>query len=275
MLQWEKEREVVRKSSAPVTATSIARDLEKLGLGRGDVVFVHSSLSSLGWVVGASQAVIDALTRVLGAEGTLVMPAFTTGNTDPRGWNYPPVPESWWPTIREEMPPFRSDASPVRGLGRIPETFRKYQGVLRSSHPQLSFCAWGQNAEAITAEQPLASPFGRDGPLGKLYDLKAFILLLGVGHSSNTSLHLAEQMAALPNHPVSQQGAAILEDGLRVWKRWEQKEDQSDDFEELGSDFEEAAGVESERVGEAESRLIEMKVLVDFGVQWLKEHRHY
>jgi aminoglycoside 3-N-acetyltransferase len=275
MLQWEKEHEVVRKSTGPVTTTSIARDLEEMGLGRGDTVLVHSSLSSLGWVVGASEAVVDALIRVLDAEGTLVMPAFTTGNTDPRGWNYPPAPESWWPTIREEMPPFRQDVSPVRGLGRIPETFRRYPGVLRSNHPQLSFCAWGQNAEAITAEQPLTSPFGREGPLGKLYGLRASILLLGVDHSSNTSLHLAEQMAMLPNHPVFQQGAAMLENGIRVWKMWEQMEDHSDDFEELGAEFEEEAGVKPKRVGQAESRLLEMKALVDFGVRWLKAHRKY
>ena len=82
-------------------------------------------------------------------------------------------------------------------------------------------------------------------------------------------------MAMLANHPASQQGAAILEGGVRIWKTWQQIEDHSDDFEELGAEFEEEAGVNPKRVGQAESRLLEMKALVDFGVRWLKAHRKY
>jgi aminoglycoside 3-N-acetyltransferase len=67
----------------------------------------------------------------------------------------------------------------------------------------------------------------------------------------------------------------MLENGIRVWKMWEQMEDHSDDFEELGAEFEEEAGVKPKRVGQAESRLLEMKALVDFGVRWLKAHRKY
>ena len=39
----------------------IIKDLKDLGLKEGDTVIVHSSLSSLGYVEGGADTVIDAL----------------------------------------------------------------------------------------------------------------------------------------------------------------------------------------------------------------------
>ena len=58
----------------PNTINSIYQDLNRLGINNNDIVLVHSSLSSLGWVCGGAQAVIIALMEVVGNSGTLVMP---------------------------------------------------------------------------------------------------------------------------------------------------------------------------------------------------------
>lgn len=58
----------------PKTRGSLAEDFRNLGLKKGMTVIVHSSLKSLGWVVGGPIAVVQALMDVLSEEGTLVMP---------------------------------------------------------------------------------------------------------------------------------------------------------------------------------------------------------
>src|SRR5512137_1004372 len=114
---------IARSTRGPVTVSSLKTDLAALGVTPGMVLLVHSSLSALGWVCGGAQAVIQALTELLGPAGTLVMPAHSGGLGDPAQWRNPPVPESWWQTILDEMPPFDPALTPTRSMGVIAETF--------------------------------------------------------------------------------------------------------------------------------------------------------
>ena len=54
------EHELVSRTPTPATAGSLLAQLTRLGLPEGATVLVHSSLSSLGWVAGGAQAVVDA-----------------------------------------------------------------------------------------------------------------------------------------------------------------------------------------------------------------------
>lgn len=145
----------------PATVESLQEDLRALGVRPGTVLLVHSSLSSMGWVCGGPVAAIVALQQTLGPEGTLVMPGHSTYLTEPSRWESPPVPESWWPIIRETMPAFDPDLSPTRHIGAIGEAFRKQRGVLRSSHPQFSFCARGPRAAEILKGHSLTYGLGK------------------------------------------------------------------------------------------------------------------
>ena len=49
-----------------VTKKTIIKKLRQLGLKEGDSLCVHSSLSSLGYVVGGAESVIQALLEVIG-----------------------------------------------------------------------------------------------------------------------------------------------------------------------------------------------------------------
>ena len=135
-------------------------DLRRLGLDTGALVIVHSSLSSLGWVCGASVAVVQALMDVITPSGTLVMPTHSGEYSDPANWEHPPVPDSWQGPIRESMPAFDPQTVPCCGMGRIPETFRSWPGALRSSHPAVSFAAWGRHAGFVTREHSLDHSLG-------------------------------------------------------------------------------------------------------------------
>jgi aminoglycoside 3-N-acetyltransferase len=266
--------EATKIQPSPVTVASLRRDLTALGVEPGMVLLVHSSLSSLGWVCGKSVAVIEALESVLTPDGTLVMPTHSGELSEPSYWRDPPVPEAWWQTIRDTMPAFQPDLTPTRGMGLIPETFRKQEGVLRSHHPQVSFAAWGRYAKQITEDHGLAFSLGETSPLARLYDLNAHILLLGVGHGNNTSLHLAEYRANYPDKKVIQQGAPILLKGKRLWQTFEDTETDDDDFETIGKAFAEEGGLEHVgKIGQADAKLLPQKELVDFAVQWMEMNR--
>lgn len=259
----------------PATVKSLGDDLRMLGVLSGSVLLVHSSLSALGWVCGGEVAVISALLEAVGENGTLVMPTHSSDLSEPSLWQNPAVPKAWWPVIRNEMPPFDRARTPTRGMGRIPESFRSLPQVLRSDHPTSSFAAYGPHADKICGRHTLDDPFGDGTPLGVLYDLHAHVLLLGVGHASNTSIHLAERRAFGRDQVTEQTGSPIMvDDGKRAWVPYSAPLVDSDDFAELGNEFErESKQIHIGQVGQGQSRLMSQRALVDYAVQWLRRHR--
>lgn len=260
------------EQASPHTSRSLASDLHSLGLGTGDVVMVHSSMRSLGFVAGGSQAVVQALLEVIGPQGTLVVPTHTPDNSDPAGWRNPPVPETWWPVIRAETPGFDPARTPSRWMGFIAETVRAWPGAVRSDHPQVSCAALGSHAAEIVASHPLADAHGDKSPLGAINRLDGKVLLLGCGHGSNTSLHLAEARQEAP--PRCPAGASVLgQGGSSRWLTWDEVVTNEEDFEQLGEAFEATGAVSAGRVGEATARLMSQRALVDFGTAWIAANR--
>ena len=265
---------IAKSANGPVTGDSLVTDLTTLGVQPGMTLIVHSSLSALGWVCGGPVAVIQALEAVLTPAGTLVMPTHSSDLSDPAPWQHPPVPESWWAIIRATMPAYDSDLTPTRGMGAIPETFRKQPGVCRSMHPQSSFAAWGAQADFVVNGQTLENGMGKDSPLDRIYELDGSILLLGVGYDNNTSLHLAEYRADSPGKRHQTQGAPIMENGQRRWVTFTDLDCDSVDFAALGAAYVAAGNpCNSGPVGYSRARLMPQRPLIDFAVQWLPAHR--
>lgn len=272
------EADIVKKQAelknSPNTISSLTEDLKKLGIKTGDIILVHSSLSALGWTSGNAVAVIEALLNAVGPTGTVVMPTHTSENSDPTNWQHPPVPESWWEIIKREAPPYDPLKTPTRMMGVIPETFRKYPGVLRSNHPQGSFAALGPLANEIIKDHQFTPEFGEGSPIDKLYHLDAKIVLLGVDHQNNTSLHYAEWKSNLPNKPMRKQGAAVLEDGMRKWIEYYDIDYNDEDFMQLGTEYEKSnLPYEIGKVGIGTAKVFPMKELVNFAVKWMEKNR--
>ncbi|MCL4265299.1 MAG: AAC(3) family N-acetyltransferase [Anaerolineae bacterium] len=267
------EASVIFRSPQPFSRQHLAQDLRRLGVMPDMVLLVHSSLSQIGYVPGGAVAVIQALQEVLTAQGTLVMPTHSSDLSDPANWQNPPIPEVWHEAVRETMPAYDPAVTPTRGMGVIPETFRRWHDVVRSDHPQASFAAWGQQARFVTDNHLLEMGLGEQSPLARIYDLDGSVLLMGVGYGNNTSFHLGEVRSGVV--ATERQGAPIMEDGRQTWKWFTDYVYDADDFAALGADFEREESVTTGKVGLAECRLFLQRPAVDFARRWIRRNRTY
>ena len=154
-----------------VTREEILYSLKQMGIREGDVLLVHSGLSSIGHVEGGADSVIDALCEAVGSQGTIVMSTLT-------GW----------------FKPFDAPSSPS-AVGKISEVFRRRPGVLRSLHPVHSVAALGRYAAEITAgHEDCPTGCGEGTPYLKLRELGSKVMLLGVDMDRNTIMHSLEEL---------------------------------------------------------------------------------
>jgi aminoglycoside N3'-acetyltransferase len=171
----------------PVSPSALVDQLLALGLTPGAVVLAHCAFSRVGPVEGGPAGLIRALQTALGPAGTLVMPSMTDDDDtvfDPR-------------------------CTPCAGMGIVADTFWRLPGVLRSDSPH-AFAASGPQAARITAAHPIDFPHGLDSPVGRVFALGGQVLLLGVGHGANTTIHLAEALAGV-RYRRPKQIAAIVD----------------------------------------------------------------
>jgi len=153
----------------------VVAGLQKLGLSRGDLVEVHSSLSSLGWVEGGAETVIAALIEVVGEGGTIVMSAY---NVSPA---IPVTEEERSRGIGWKVRILDLDSNEPTGMGAVADTFRKRPNVVCGTGLHRT-CAWGRDARAHT--EGYENLVAADG----------WVLLVGVDIYRCSSLHVAERV---------------------------------------------------------------------------------
>ena len=265
----------IERTDTPLTVAALAEKLRACGLTDGQTVLVHLAMRKLGWVIGGAEAVILALLNAVGDSGTLMMPTNCSHNTDPSEWQHPPLPKQWWQQVRDHTPAYNPLTTPTRGLGVVPELFRTWPGTVRSAHPAFSLAAWGPNADYLVADHALTEDAGDRSPLGKLYELDGHVLLLGVDHCNNTSLHLAEFRADYPGKRNIATGSAMLVAGHRQWVAYETLETNPDDFDGIGDAFDVAHNIQMHYINSAPVRFFRQRRVVDFAVEWMEKHRDF
>lgn len=264
------------RQQAPVSRQSLAEDLARLGIIEGDLLLVHASIRSLGFVIGGAASVVAALRDVIGENGTLVVPTTTAGNTDPSRWartRRQEVPECWWPAIRQHLPAFDSRITPSEGVGAFAEAVRVWPSAVRSTHPQTSFAALGPQAVELMAIHDLDCHYGPQSPLGTLFGTAAKVLLLGVPFTVCTAFHLAEysREASMRDYEC-----VIADGGVRRWHRYRDVVLDDGDFGQVGAALEVRSGVPVRRGcvgGAADSRLLPLREAVMFAGDWFRENR--
>jgi len=152
-------------------------------------IIAHASLSALGEIEGGVETLLNAL---LDSVSALVMPTFTykTMLTPDVG---PPDNALKYGCARDAnrmAEAFLLDMPADKMMGVLPEALRRHPRARRSAHPILSFA--GVNADAALDAQTMLDPFA---PIGVLAEQGGWVLLLGVEHTVNTSIHYAEKLA--------------------------------------------------------------------------------
>ena len=140
------------------------------------VLLVHTSFRAVRPVEGGPQGLIEALVQAVGPRGTLVMPS--------------------WPNDADELfDPSNTEAA--SDLGVVAQEFWRRPGARRTTHVQ-AFAAFGPRAEHILQDPLPLPPHIPESPVGRVHELDGQVLLLGVNHDANTTIHLAELLAEVP-----------------------------------------------------------------------------
>lgn len=171
-----KARNVKLSVQKKISKEDIKKELMKAGLKKGDAVIVHSSLSRIGFLENGADTLIDAFLEVVGENGLMVMPAFSSLNYDEK----------------KKIYVFDVKKTPAY-TGTVPETFRNRKRVFRSVSPTHSLIAYGKKAKWFAeGHDKCDNPYGKEGPFYKLLELDAKIFLVGVDQLANSSIHIVE-----------------------------------------------------------------------------------
>jgi aminoglycoside N3'-acetyltransferase len=210
------------------------------------VLLVHCAFSQVQPVEGGPAGLIAALEAALGPEGTLVMPSM--------------------PDDDEQL--FDPFHSPCRGMGIVAQTFWQLAGVVRCDSPH-AFAARGPLAAAITAPQPIDIPHGLDSPVGRVYALDGQVLLLGVNHDDNTTVHLGELLGGARYRRSKSMPTLI--DGQLVQVQYGELDHCCQRFRLLDGWLEEAGLQQRGQIGHAEARLARAHDIVRLVVEHVQE----
>ena len=160
-----------------------------VGLSQDQPVIVHAALSKVGEIRGGPEAVLGALLPLV--QGVMA-PTFTY-KTKLLPEVGPPDNAAAYGSGQDAnrlAEFFQPDMPADPTMGRLPETLRRHPTARRSSHPILSFA--GIHVDAALAAQSIDTPLA---PIGALADAGGAVLLIGVDHTVNTSIHYAEYLA--------------------------------------------------------------------------------
>jgi aminoglycoside N3'-acetyltransferase len=223
---------------------TIRDQLLALGVQPGGVLVVHTAFSKIAPIDGGPAGLIEALLSAVGPSGTLVMPSMSD----------------------DDEHPFDPRTSPCAGMGIVADTFWRLPGVLRSDNPH-AFAAIGPQAAAITAPHPIDVPHGHDSPPGRGCDLDAQVLLLGVGHDANTTIHVAENMAGMRYFRM--QHVTVMRNGVLSHLDYQELDHCCANFALLDDWLGDRQ--RRGRVGRGEARLARSRDIVEVAMQHLRE----
>lgn len=250
------------------TEEQLAESLRGLGLSEGAAVVAHVSMRAIGPIDGGAETLLAAFRRVLGSEGTLLVPTFTPQFTDPGQSEGAPDSLEEIEALRSMIPVFDLENTPAARLavGVFPEVVRVQPDAHRSNHPYVSFAAVGPLAERLTAHAPFHYPLGSDSPPARLYDSNGWVILIGVGQEVNTSLHLAEVWSDVPYiHRTVR-----VKTGEDHWVEMQGSPECSEGFPRIEPVLRQARILRRGPVGDAPAQLMRLRETVSMAVMMLQ-----
>lgn len=211
-------------------------------------------------MVGGADTIINSFLETVGDEGAIMVPTLSGSEK----------------LSADSLSVFNPENTPC-WTGKIPETFRKRKGALRSLHPTHSIAAIGGKVKYLTKDHEKSpTPCAEETPYGRLAKLNIgrYILLLGVNLDYCTMFHYVEEMARVPYHlqkePVE---AKIIENGkvkkviIKIHAYGT-----SGNFTRMEPEFIKAKIMQIGTIGNSTVRLIKAKDMVNLTLSALKKN---
>ena len=238
-----------------VTKSDIKRGFRALGLNKGDIIGVHSSLSSFGRVEGGADSVVDAMLETVGKTGSVVVPSYSSNR---ERLPIPPEEKAMGITWKSRLLPFDPSTEPC-WTGKIPDTFWRRAGALRGAQRLHSLSAIGPHAAELIQGWH------------KLRDLDGYILLLGVTLRCCSSMHLAEEHVRLPQYIRDR--IALPQELRRRYSpdQWEIGYGPYPDFKLMEGPCQDSGIMKLVRIGDAVVRLVRLRQLIDLYADYLRK----
>lgn len=173
----------------------LAAAIERLGLA-GRPVCLHSALRSFAVRVSPQ----DLVAALVGSGCTVLVPTFSPSFAAPRPGGQSSVPDNAEDdgSIPRLDPPvaYSPDSRDIDpAMGAAPRFILEHPARVRGNHAVSSFAALGPLAAELVGPQ---SPHDVFAPLRELVSREGAVLLVGVGLTACTALHLGEEQAGDP-----------------------------------------------------------------------------
>jgi aminoglycoside N3'-acetyltransferase len=239
---------------AVVTKNQIKRGFRALGLRKGDIIGVHSSLSSFGHVEGGADAVIDAMLETIGKASSAVVPSYSDNR---ERLEIAPEEKAMGVTWKTRILPFDPKTAAC-WTGKIPDTFWRRQEAVRGTQRLHSLSAIGPQAGELIQGWH------------KLRDLDGYILLLGVTLRCCSSMHLAEEHVQLPRYILERTTIPAELHAKYPADQWELGYGSYPDFTLMEGPCQERGIMKLVRIGDAVVRLVRLRELIDLYANYLR-----
>lgn len=164
------------------TKDDILKQLADMDAPRSGILVMHSSLRSVGEVLGGGEALLDAMIEYFAEDGLFCVPTHTWANlgTD---------------KITLDMSICESN------LGAFPRIALRDGRGIRSENPTHSMVVFGgreRASELIRGEAEAMTPTSVHGIYGEIFNTGGHIMLVGVGQDKNTYLHFVDELFSTP-----------------------------------------------------------------------------
>ena len=171
----------------------IVQALAEVGVKKGDILLMHSSLKACGYIEGGARTVLESVMEAVGENGTVLMPSFLKASAYLNGIN------KQWAHRPSDLSDAKSAA--MKWIGVIPMQFLQLfpEKAVRGKHLTHPWCGWGPLAAEMTGkQQPCDPPAGETSALAAAVEKGAKILHFGSPMGHTTFLHYLETKYDLP-----------------------------------------------------------------------------
>jgi aminoglycoside 3-N-acetyltransferase len=166
--------------------------------------------------------------------------------------------------------------------GKIPETFGKRPGVKRGNHPLYNVAVRGPLADwIISVNDAIPLSWGEDKFYYKLKDRNGSILLLGVDHNANSTIHICQELADVwyiaNKKPMSKLTLAELmskptKEQEEIIELHMSSMETQKDFNRIEPVLKAHNAIKAVKIGDADVRYVFSKDVIELGTAALKKN---